>query len=155
MSTQYVEYPAVPAPRTFSWSGIFAGTFLFLAIEATFGILGVAIFGTIHPGAPVVPIIGVGIGIWMVILSIIALYFGGKLASKLSGAFNRNLGMYAGLPSASTDGSGSSVSEPGSLNSIRAWSGRLALSTWFGGRAGSHTASMNRRGRAATAWCWS
>lgn len=93
MSTQYVEYPVVPADRGFSWSGIFAGTFLFLAIESTFGVLGVAIFG--------LPLVGtrnsIGIGIWMVILSIIALYFAGKLASRISGAVTRNIGMYDGL----------------------------------------------------------
>jgi hypothetical protein len=93
MSTQYVEYPVTPVNRGFSWSGIFAGAFLFLAIESTFGVLGAAIFG--------LPLVGtrnsVGIGIWMVILSIIALYFAGKLASKVSGATTRNMGMYDGL----------------------------------------------------------
>jgi len=94
MSTQYMERPLlVPVSRGFSWSGIFSGTFLFIAIEVTFGVLGVAIFG--------LPLVGsrnpVGIGIWMVILSIIALYFAGKLASKVSGAVTRNMGMYDGL----------------------------------------------------------
>lgn len=104
MATPYTDFPAMPttihANRTFSWSGIFAGTFLFLAIEATFGVLGVAIFASAtNPNSrnPVGPGISAGVGIWMVILSIIALYFAGKLASKLSGAPTRNLGMYAGL----------------------------------------------------------
>lgn len=105
MSTQPISYPTtptlvIPAGRAFSWSGIFAGTFLFLAIEATFGILGVAIFATAtNPNSanPVGPGISIGAGIWMVVLSIIALYFAGKLASKISGAVTRNIGMYAGL----------------------------------------------------------
>ncbi|HZY61413.1 MAG TPA: hypothetical protein VFE38_02740 [Edaphobacter sp.] len=105
MATQPITYPTTPtlvisANRSFSWSGIFAGTFLFLAIEATFSILGVAIFATAtNPNAatPVGPGISIGAGIWMVVLSIIALYFAGKLASKLSGAVTRNIGMYAGL----------------------------------------------------------
>lgn len=105
MSTQPISYPAgptlvVPGYRGFSWTGIFAGTFLFLAIEATFGVLGVAIFATAaSPNSPnpVGPGISFGAGIWMVVLSIIALYFGGKLASKLSGSITRNIGMYAGL----------------------------------------------------------
>lgn len=100
MATQFTEFPAAPVQRSFSWTGIFAGTFLFLAIEATFGILGVAIFASAtNPNAanPVGVGISAGLGIWMVVLSIIALYFAGKLASKLSGAFTRNLGMYAGL----------------------------------------------------------
>ncbi len=93
MSTQYFERPVIPVSRGFSWSGIFSGTFLFIAIEVTFGVLGAAIFGLPLAGArnPV------GIGIWMVILSIIALYFAGKLASKVSGAVTRNMGMYDGL----------------------------------------------------------
>jgi len=89
--TTSTEYPAVPVPRIFSWSGIFAGTFLFLAIEATFGILGMKIFASARPG------IGVGFGIWMVVLSIISLYFAGRLAGRLTGATTQNLGMYAGL----------------------------------------------------------
>jgi len=100
MATQYTEYPVTPVPRMFSWTGIFAGTFLFLAIEATFGILGVAIFtSATNPNAanPVGPGISAGVGIWMVVLSIIALYFAGKLAGRLTGANTRNMGMYAGL----------------------------------------------------------
>jgi hypothetical protein len=100
MATSLTEYPAIPAQRTFSWSGIFAGTFLFLAIEATFGILGVAIFATAtNPSSanPVGPGISTGVGIWMVVLSVISLYFAGKLASRLSGASTRSLGMHAGL----------------------------------------------------------
>lgn len=100
MATQYMEYPAVPVHRAFSWTGIFAGTFLFLAIETTFGVLGAAIFGSAtNPVAanPVGPGVSAGLGIWMVILSIIALYCGGKLAGRLTGATTRNMGMYAGL----------------------------------------------------------
>jgi hypothetical protein len=100
MATQYTEYPVAPVPRVFSWTGIFAGTFLFLAIEATFGILGVAIFtSATNPNAanPVGPGVSAGVGIWMVVLSIIALYFAGKLAGRLTGSTTRNMGMYAGL----------------------------------------------------------
>jgi len=100
MATQYTEYPVAPVPRMFSWTGIFAGTFLFLAIEATFGILGVAIFGSAtNPASanPVGPGVSAGVGIWMVVLSIIALYFAGKLAGRLTGSSTRNMGMYAGL----------------------------------------------------------
>jgi hypothetical protein len=100
MATQYTGYPAVPVQRAFSWTGIFAGTFLFLAIEATFGILGVAIFASAtNPNSanPVGPGISAGVGIWMVVLSIIAFYFAAKLAARLSGVTTRNLGMYAGL----------------------------------------------------------
>ncbi len=100
MAAQYTEYPAVLMNRKFSWSGIFSGTFLFLAIEATFGVLGVAIFTeAINPRSanPIGPGISIGAGIWMIVLSIIALYFAGKLASTQSATTTRNSGMYAGL----------------------------------------------------------
>lgn len=96
----YTTATPSPVPRAFSWSGIFAGTFLFLAIEVTFGILGMAIFASAsNPTGPQPVSTGIhwGMGIWMVILSIISMYFAGKLAARLSGAPSRNSGMYAGL----------------------------------------------------------
>lgn len=105
MASQYMEFPAsAPAtsrPFMWSWAGIFAGTFMFLAIETTFGILGAAIFATVsnpNVAAPTTPAMSTGLQVWMVILSIIALYFAGKTASKLLyGPADRNLGMYHGL----------------------------------------------------------
>jgi hypothetical protein len=76
-----------------SWSSIFAGTFVFLAIETTFGLLAEAIL----PSMPPTETLGVGAGIWMIILSIIALYFGAQTAGHLSGAARRLDGMYYGL----------------------------------------------------------
>jgi hypothetical protein len=99
MSTQYADYPVIPARRLYSWSGIFAGTFVYLAIEATFGLLGAAIFSTAsNPsvGVPTSPSMSTGFQVWMVILSIIALYFAGKTSSKLL-ARDGNLGLYHGL----------------------------------------------------------
>jgi fumarate reductase subunit D len=76
-----------------SWSSIFAGTFVFLAIETTFGLLAAAIFSSPRtPGA-----LPVGPGIWMIILSIIALYFAAKTASHLSGETRKLDGLYYGL----------------------------------------------------------
>jgi hypothetical protein len=100
MATQSTTYLPNPPICRLSWSGIFSGTFLFLAIEATFGILGVAIFTQAmspNTATAVSPGVSIGSGIWMVVLSIIALYFAGKLASRVSGSITRNAGMYAGL----------------------------------------------------------
>ena len=101
IATQYTDYPVIPARRIYSWSGIFAGTFVFLAIESTFGLLGAAIFasaGNPNAAVPTTPGLSIGLEIWMVILSIIALYFAGKTSSKLLfRATDRNLGMYHGL----------------------------------------------------------
>jgi len=88
-----------PMPRI-SWSSLFAGTFVFLAIEATFGVLGAAIFANAtNPAArnPVGTGISVGFGIWMVILSIISLYYAGRVAGRMSGAESRNQAMWHGL----------------------------------------------------------
>ena len=82
-----------------SWPAIFAGTFVFLAIEVTFGVLGTAIFANASNPNSAHPVTGMsaGIGIWLVILSIIALYYGGRTAAALSGANDRHTGMYHGL----------------------------------------------------------
>ena len=82
-----------------SWPAIFAGTFVFLAIEVTFGILGTAIFASAANPSSAHPVSGMsaGIGIWMVILSIISLYCAGRAASTLSSTTNSHVGMYQGL----------------------------------------------------------
>jgi hypothetical protein len=76
-----------------SWASVFAGTFVFLAIEVTFGMLASAIFAPVHASRG----LGAGPGIWMIILSIIALYFGAKAATQLSGETHKLNGMYYGL----------------------------------------------------------
>jgi hypothetical protein len=76
-----------------SWSSIFAGTFLFLAIESTFVLLAMAIFPSMRTAGT----LAIGPGIWMIILSIIALYFGAKAAGHLSGEARKLDGMYYGL----------------------------------------------------------
>jgi hypothetical protein len=72
---------------------------VFLAIEVTFGVLGMAIFASAANPASAHPVTGMsaGIGIWLVILSIIALYCAGRAAAALSGAMDSHLGMYHGL----------------------------------------------------------
>ncbi len=82
-----------------SWPAIFAGTFVFLAIEVTFGVLGMAIFASAASPSSAHPVTGMsaGIGIWLVILSIIALYFAGRAATAISGTTDSHIGMYHGL----------------------------------------------------------
>ncbi|MEO8724817.1 MAG: hypothetical protein ABI383_01730 [Acidobacteriaceae bacterium] len=89
-----------PLYGRFSWSSIFAGTFVFLAIEVTFGVLGAAIFASATNPASANPIgtgIATGLGIWMIILSIIALHFAGRVAGGMSGTIDRSVGMWHGL----------------------------------------------------------
>jgi hypothetical protein len=76
-----------------SWPAVFGGTFVFLAIEVTFGFLAAAIFPVTHGTA----VLAAGPGIWMIVLSIIALYFGAMAAAHLSGKISKLDGMYCGL----------------------------------------------------------
>lgn len=89
-----------PANYGFSWSGIFAGTFLYLAVEATFGTLGAAVFASAanpHAGNPVGFGMTAGIGIWMIVLTAFAMYFAGRMSAIISGASTRAIGMRTGL----------------------------------------------------------
>lgn len=101
MATQAVNFGGSEAAnRPLSWSGIFAGTFMFLAIETTFGVLGTAVFASSanpHAANPVGAGISWGAGVWAVVLSIISMYFAGRVASNFSGAITRHTGMRAGL----------------------------------------------------------
>jgi hypothetical protein len=76
-----------------SWPAIFAGTFIALGIEATFGLLGVAV---LHPSL-FLGRLGPAAGIWLVVLSVIALYVGAQAARRLSGTTDRIAGAYHGL----------------------------------------------------------
>jgi hypothetical protein len=82
-----------------SWSALFAGCFIFLAIEATFGVLGMAIFASAANPAVTHPVAGMstGIGIWTIVLTVIALYFAGNSAARVSGVADKTSGMYHGL----------------------------------------------------------
>ena len=88
-----MESGSLSKGASFSWSSVFAGTFVFLAIEVTFGMLAWAIFAPAHEAAS----FSAGSGIWMIILSIIALYLGAKTAAHFSGEARRLNGMYYGL----------------------------------------------------------
>ena len=98
--TQGIDNQIVPVIRTFPWSGIFAGTLLFLAIETTFGVLALAIFPSAAAALSTNTVgtsMSVGVGIWMVVLSIIALYLAGMIASTYAGAPTPGAGLYVGL----------------------------------------------------------
>jgi hypothetical protein len=82
-----------------SWGAIFAGTFAALAVWATFGALGLAIFSSnANPNAPR-PLTGmpVGEGFWIVILSMIALYVGGRVTASLADVRTKTSGVIHGF----------------------------------------------------------
>jgi hypothetical protein len=73
------------------WGAIFAGTFAALAVWATFGMLGLAIFANNANANANRPLTGMtwGEGAWIIVLSMVALYVGGRVTSALVDAENR------------------------------------------------------------------
>lgn len=81
------------------WGAIWAGVFTFVAIFAVFGTLGVAIFtSSTNPNAAR-PVLGmsVGIGIWAIVLTIIAMYVAGRETSHLAAVSTRHDGLIHGM----------------------------------------------------------
>lgn len=96
--TGYQTVNIQPA-RTLSWGAIWAGVFSFAAIWTVFGVLGAAIFASsANPNASR-PIGGmnVGMGIWAIILTIIAMYVAGRVTGNLASTTTRNEGVQHGL----------------------------------------------------------
>jgi hypothetical protein len=122
MAELYRENAGVTEVRSLgevvSWPAIFAGTFVFVAIELTFGVLGTAIFA---PGG----VWSGGAGVWLIVLSIISMYFGARAAAHLARSPNSLNGLYHGLATFGVSAFTAIV--------IAA----LALMTSFGGRAGT------------------
>ena len=67
------------------WSAVWAGLFTFIGIWSVFELLGVAIFPAANAGAKV------GLGIWSVVLTAIAMFVAGRqtgLSAQLSGRYD-------------------------------------------------------------------
>lgn len=81
------------------WKAIWAGTFIFYAIWAVFGALGVAIFASNANPNTGAPVMGqsVGMAIWAVILTIIAMYVAGRQTGRMAAVTTRNDGLMHGL----------------------------------------------------------
>jgi hypothetical protein len=92
----YATNMPVTVSNRASWSAIFAGTFVFVAISITFLALGIAIFGG-SAASPASGTMATGISIWQGIVTLFALYFAGRTAGRLCGTGNRNIAMYHGL----------------------------------------------------------
>jgi hypothetical protein len=72
------------------WGAIWAGMFTFAAIWGVFETLGVAIFPNSNG-------MGVGLQVWTVILTIIAMYVAGLETGRLAGIANRHDGLVHGI----------------------------------------------------------
>ncbi|HEY4054716.1 MAG TPA: hypothetical protein VGL74_13280 [Terriglobales bacterium] len=81
------------------WRAIWAGVFTFLAIWSVFGFLGIAIFASSSNPNYAQPALGVnvGIGIWTIILTIIAMYIAGLETGRLASVNTRHDGLVHGM----------------------------------------------------------
>jgi hypothetical protein len=81
------------------WGAIWAGVFTFVAIWSVFGALGVAIFASSANPNAATPVMGmnVGLGIWAIVLTIIAMYVAGRETGRLAGVDNRHDGLIHGM----------------------------------------------------------
>ncbi len=78
--------PGGAAVRTTPWGAIWAGVFSFVAIWSVFGLLGAAIFSSAGtPGAS----IAIGMGTWSVVLTLTAMFVGGRVTGHLTGIASR------------------------------------------------------------------
>ena len=80
------------------WGAIWAGMFSFIAIWSVFGSLGLAIFASTATPSANHPVTGMawGMGIWAIVLTIIAMYVGGRVTGELAGLTRRQDGILHG-----------------------------------------------------------
>lgn len=71
-----------------NWGAIWAGMFTVIAIWSVFGMLGAAIFSSAANPNVLSPDIKVGMAIWGVILTIIAMFVGGRVTGQFAGPAN-------------------------------------------------------------------
>lgn len=92
------ENVAVRAPAA-DWRAIWAGVFTFIAIWSVFGFLGLAIFASSANPAAARPVMGMslGMGIWAIVLSIIAMYVAGRETGRLAAVTTRHDGLIHGM----------------------------------------------------------
>lgn len=82
-----------------NWGAIWSGVFTFVAIWSIFGTLGAAIFASAANPNAAHPVTGmsVGIAVWSVILTIIAMYVAGRVTGHLARIGNSRDGVVHGM----------------------------------------------------------
>lgn len=86
--------------KRISWGAIFAGTIVALVIALTLSLLGMGIgLGVVNPATEENPLggVGVGAGIWLGISTLLALFAGGWVASRLAGFPRSSTGILHGI----------------------------------------------------------
>jgi hypothetical protein len=87
------------AIRRTNWGAIWGGTFVFMAIWSVFAALGFAIFNSAASlrAAPGTYGINVGMTIWLIVLTAIAMWFAGQETGRIAGVTNRHDALVHGL----------------------------------------------------------
>lgn len=90
---------AYRSERNVDWGAIWAGMFAFVSVWAVFGALGLAIFASAASPNTVTPTTGltVGEGIWYAILTLVAMYVGGRVTGHLARSVERRDAVIHGL----------------------------------------------------------
>lgn len=110
MATGYREPAGMGSPdvecyprgflKRISWGAIFAGTIVALVIELTLSLLGMGIgLGVVNPATETNPLggVGTGAGIWLAVSTLISLFAGGWVASRLAGFPRSSTGILHGI----------------------------------------------------------
>jgi hypothetical protein len=94
-----VNQPPALSRSAVDWGAIWVGVFTFFGIWSVFGLLGAAIFVSSANPTAAHPITGMGIGmsIWAIVLTIIAMYVAGLETGKLAAVTNRHDGWIHGM----------------------------------------------------------
>ncbi len=82
-----------------NWGAIWAGVFTFLGIWTVWGLLALGVFSSGANPASAAPIAGEhwGIATWSIVLTIVALFFAGRVTGHLAGIGNRRDGAVHGM----------------------------------------------------------
>jgi len=89
MVSQQESRPDLRAP--INWGAIWAGLFTFVAIWSVFGLLGFAIFTSRANPASIqaMQTPSIGLGIWAIVLTAVAMYVAGRVTGRLAGLAGR------------------------------------------------------------------
>jgi hypothetical protein len=91
--------PQTVLPRASDWSAVWSGVFIFASIWTVFEVLGLAIFASAS-GATVATVassMGVGMAIWTIVLTVIAMYIAGRETGRLASVATRYDGLVHGM----------------------------------------------------------
>lgn len=167
-TSTYSNNPLLQNERM-NWSAVWAGTFTFLAIWTVFGALGLAIFASAANPRAAAPVFGmsVGMAIWAIVLTIIAMYVGAKATAMLARPASRGEGavygntmfglsvasvlVLIGVLGASASGGGAaanaSVHSPYAISLVTGagWAGFIALFLgWLAALGGASTTIVRK-----------